>query len=45
VLTCQGETLHLRAGEEIYCDDVGGNGQVTRSISAVRLACIIRAKA
>ena len=45
VVTSDGTTLRLRAGDLIYCDDVSGKGHVTRSISDVRLAFINRAKA
>lgn len=43
VVTSDGTTLRLRAGELIYCDDVSGKGHITRSISDVRLAFINRA--
>jgi len=45
VETSDGTTLRLGPGELIYCDDTSGKGQVTRSITDVRLAFINRAHA
>ena len=45
VRTSDGNSLRLRTGELIYCDDVSGKGHLTRAISDVRLAFINRAKA
>lgn len=45
VETSDGDTVRLRAGELIYCDDTSGKGHVTRSLSDVRLAFINRAQA
>jgi quercetin dioxygenase-like cupin family protein len=45
VVTSDGKTLRLRAGELIYCDDTSGQGHVTRVITDVRLAFINRVKA
>jgi quercetin dioxygenase-like cupin family protein len=42
VATSDGQTLRLRAGDLIYCDDVTGKGHVTRSISDIRIAFINR---
>jgi quercetin dioxygenase-like cupin family protein len=45
VTTSDSETLRLRAGELVYCDDVSGKGHVTRALSDIRLAFINRANA
>lgn len=45
VETSDGKALRLRAGELIYCDDITGEGHVTRSISDIRLAFINRVQA
>ena len=43
VVTSDGASLRLRAGELVYCDDISGKGHITRSISDCRLAFINRA--
>ncbi len=44
VVTSDGETRRFHAGELIFCNDLTGNGHVTRAISDVTLAFINRAK-
>ena len=44
VVTSDGEARRFRAGELLLCNDLTGNGHVTRAITELKLAFVNRVK-
>jgi quercetin dioxygenase-like cupin family protein len=45
IATSDGATLHLRAGDLIFCDDTSGKGHTTRTLTDCSVAFVNRASA